>query len=195
MKKVAVLLFGFFFILTGNLFAVPISNTVYFNDVSCSLTGSGTVTNVDYDGWSLAGIGPGGYLSWTQALTPSSPDGTFSNATLMLYLYDDCLFSFEKVYYSIDNGTSLLLDTDVTGAWYNPEHEPLINVSLGSDNAVSVKISSSSYCGASNFYVDRSILTADFTPAAAPVPEPASLVLLGAGLLSAGFFTKKKKND
>lgn len=195
MKKISMLLFVLLFALAGNLIAVPISSTAYFEDFSYSLSGNGTVTNVKHDGLSIAGIGPGGYLSWTQTLTPPSPNGAFSNAMLMLYLYDDCLFSFEKVYYSIDNGTSLLLDSDVTGSWCNPEREPLINVSLGSDNAVSINITSSSFCGASNFYVDRSTLTADFTPAAAPVPEPASLILLGVGMLSAGFFARKKKNS
>lgn len=40
--------------------------------------------------------------------------------------------------------------------------------------------------------LDRSNLSATRTPAA-PVPEPASLLLLGVGMLSAGIFARKKR--
>ena len=40
--------------------------------------------------------------------------------------------------------------------------------------------------------LDRSNLSATCTPAA-PVPEPASLLLLGVGMLSAGIFARKKR--
>lgn len=79
--------------------------------------------------------------------------------------------------FEIDNGTSVSLNMTALAR-------------LQADGILSVTLT----CLEGDFYLNSSTLTADYTDnTASPVPEPATLMLLGSGLLGLAGFRKKIK--
>ena len=186
MRKVLIVLALFVFIFTGTSFAAPISlvNIITFNSKGASSSGDGTAT-LDRYGWGSVNLldGAGDYVKWTQAFTFSPPPDIGSvTGTISIKLRDDSNNCLDGPEFAVawTNTDSWAIGEVDTGA-YN------YNVSL---NNGSLTVTLASLGG--DFYIDSSTLTVKYSSAAAPVPEPASMLLVGLGMISVGFFARKR---
>ena len=186
MRKVLIVLALLIFIYTGTSFGAPISlkNVITFNSTGASSSGDGTAT-LDRYGWGSVNLlnGSGDYVKWTQAFTFSPPPDTGSvTGTLSIKLRDDSNNWLD--------GPEFAIGWTNTGSWAIGEVDTGVynyNVSL---NNGSLTVTLASLGG--DFYIDSSTLTVKYSSDAAPVPEPASMLLVGLGMISVGFFARKR---
>ncbi|MEN6475620.1 MAG: PEP-CTERM sorting domain-containing protein [Syntrophaceae bacterium] len=192
MKKVLALFIVFMFVFTSNLIASPlmVENIATFGAAGITQSGNGSATLLGYAGDTVNEIERAGdYVTWFQQLflDPPAQPGTIK-ATLDIMLADDAsdkCFPMEWAYIFTDGSWLPVIDETINGT-----ESHTLNVCLG--NNLGVHVTVGSLCG--DFSIDKSVLSAIYTPVA-PVPEPASLLLLGMGMLSAGFFARKKNKN
>jgi hypothetical protein len=186
MKKIITMLVVFMFILTGNLIATPVTleNTITFSSAGATSSGDGTGRLISYGYGSVNKLdGCFDYVKWSQTFTFNPPAETDSiTGKLHLSLRDDggrC------------DGFEFGLGWTNTGQVFFEEvntQEYDYNVALDNGQLI---VTLASLGG--DFYIDSARLGVNYNPA--PVPEPASLLLLGVGLLSVGIFTRKRNKN
>jgi hypothetical protein len=188
MRKILIVMTVFFFVFTGSSFGAPITltNVATFNSTGIVSSGDGTASLTGYGRGSVNLLdGSGDYVKWTQAFTFNpSPDNSTINGKLSIRLRDDSNSWLDGPEFALgwtNNGTWAIGEVD-TGT-YN------YNVSL-QNGALTVTLASLG----GDFYIDSSTLTINYS-SASPVPEPASLVLIGLGMLSVGFFARKRNRS
>jgi hypothetical protein len=185
MRKILIVSVLLVFVFAGSSFGAPITltNVVTFNSAGATNSGDGTGSLAGYGRGSVNLLnGSGDYVKWTQAFTFNpSPDTKTVQGKLSIRLRDDSNNWLDGPEFALgwtNNGSWAIGEVD-TGT-YN------YNVSL-QNGALTVTLASLG----GDFYIDSSTLTVNYS-AATPVPEPASLVLVGLGMLSAGFFARKR---
>ncbi len=185
MRKSLILTALFIFVFAGSSFGAPITltNVTTFNSAGVTSSGDGTGSLVDYGRGSVNLLnGSGDYIKWTQAFTFNpSPDTKAIEGRLSLRLRDDSN--------SWLDGPEFAIGWTNTGSWSIGEVDTRTynyNVIL-QNGALTVTLASLG----GDFYIDSSTLTVNYS-AATPVPEPASMVLVGLGMLSVGFLARKR---
>jgi hypothetical protein len=186
MRKVLIVLALFVFILTGTSLAAPISltNVLTFNSEGALDSGDGRGELTDH-GWGSVNLlnGAGDYVKWTQAFTFSpTPESGSVTGKLSIKLRDDSNRWLD--------GPEFAIGWTNTGSWAIGEVDTgtyNYNVSL---NNGSLTVTLASLGG--DFFIDSSTLTVNYSSAAAPVPEPASMLLVGLGMISVGFFARRR---
>ena len=128
------------------------------------------------------------YVSWTHhyVINPLAEEVLDSSRTRMLHDDSDS-DSFEFAFGWAEDGTWGLGEEDIGDYTYD------INASYLEDGSFSVALAS--LWG--DFYIDKSVLEITYNPvdssaSSAPVPEPASMLLLGSGLIGISFVGRKK---
>lgn len=186
MKKVA--LTSFLLVVmaaTSSLFA----DIITLNDVT-TFTATGTNAPEDYvdHGWGDVNFlnGAFDYVIWTHQFEFVPPAEEILTADLTLDIYDDggWFDSWETALIIPEGWTGSDLELDVNSDSYD------FNVNLQSLEDGFFSVGVASLWG--DFYIDRSELSITYT--AASVPEPATLSLLGFGLLALGFISRRKKS-
>jgi hypothetical protein len=196
MKKIAALLCSLAMVLcvAGNAGAIPVT----FTDIT-TFTESGTDQEGDLDGSGgdyvnkLEGLLD--YVSWTHHFVFDPPilepaEANILSATLMISLLDDdqdsgC-FTGEYAFGFAEDGAWDFGEVDTGDYSYN------VALSALTDGAFSVRLVD--LWG--DFFITQSSLTVTYNAAdAAPVPEPATVLLVGCGLIGLiGFGRKRFKN-
>jgi hypothetical protein len=185
MRKILIVTALFVFVLSGSSFGAPITltNVITFNSAGASSSGDGTASLTSYGRGSVNLLnGTGDYVKWTQAFTFNPiPENKTVEGRLSLRLRDDSNNWLD--------GPEFAIGWTNTGAWSIGEVDTRTynyNVSL-QNGALTVTLASLG----GDFYIDSSTLTVNYN-AATPVPEPASMVLVGLGMLSVGFLARKR---
>ncbi len=185
MRKNLILTALFIFVFAGSSFGAPITltNVVSFNRDGITSSGDGSGALIEYGRGSVNLLnGIGDYVKWTQAFTFNPiPDNKNVEGRLSLRLRDDSNNWLD--------GSEFAIGWTNTGAWSIGEVDTRAynyNVLL-QNGALTVTLASLG----GDFYIDSSILTVNYN-AATPVPEPASMVLVGLGMLSVGFLARKR---
>ncbi len=178
MKKSLVVLFALvlFLGIAGNATALVITDTVSFNAYSVS---GGTL---DGYGWGTVNKlnGHGDYVYWTHNYTFNPEVDYINSASFTLRLVDDNDHWLEAGYgYTEATGWDYLGEID-TGS-YSLD----VNLSSLLDGSYSAGV----WDLYGDFYIKDATLVIDY----APVPEPATLVLLGSGLAGLAFYRRKRK--
>lgn len=183
--NVALLFFGI--CATANAIPYTVIDTTYF-------TADGTNATEDYvaHGWGDVDKldGSGDYVKWQHQYAFSPPLGTITSATLEISLNDDetdrlfrlCTYEMGLVFDESGQWTFGEVDTGTYG--YNADGSYL------GDGSFFVTIGS--LWG--DFSIVSSTLTINYdsTGDQAPVPEPASLLLLGTGLIGIATIGRKR---
>lgn len=188
MRKILIILALLVFVFTGSSYGAPITltNVITFNSAGATSSGDGTASLAGYGRGSVNLLnGSGDYVKWTQAFTFNpSPDNSSVEGKLYIRLRDDSN--------SWLDGPEFALGWTNTGSWAIEEVDTgTYNYNVILQNG-SLTVALASLGG--DFYIDSSTLTVNYS-SAAPVPEPASLVLVGLGMLSVGFFARKRNKS
>jgi len=163
--------------------AAPIT----FTDTTLFTT-TGTTASEDLQSYGWGDVnkldGTLDYVYWKHFFTFVPPAGEILNATLKIYLQDDERdtlnpFSWEFAFGASETGNWDFGDVDTDTYAYG------LDISYLTDGAFGVKVASTW----GDFYIGKSELEVSYEP----VPEPSTVLLLGAGLAALGYFGRRRK--
>ncbi len=172
MKKIIFGVFILIFGMIGSASAISFTDTV---DLDKSLSGSKI-------------------FSWTHN-TPadfSVPPDTVNSATLKIFGY--LVNGNNKVYVetefvgNLDKGIWSYSDYDISNIFTPTWNKDSFDVTLKSDEYIKLFCFTIPDC----YYLDKSIFCLDYENGSAPVPEPSTMLLLGAGLLGVIGYNRRK---
>jgi hypothetical protein len=189
MKKVVVFLSAMMFIIVGPAFAAPITleNHISFGSAPSNTvsTGDGEGKLLGYGGSKVNLLEKGGdYLTWSHSFTfnPPADDSPITGSLTIKFKDDgDIWLEYGRAFI---NGTEVMRrEIDTMNLVFTAQ---VIN------GQVIVRVDDTGQC-LSDFYVTGADFKLTYNPAApAPVPEPATMTLLGIGMIGAGFVARKK---
>ena len=175
-KKLATILFGMamivFLVEVAPAMPITFTNTTSFG-------AGGTAPAEDLNSYGVGDVnrldGFLDFVSWTHHYNFTPPAENVVSGSLKLYLRDDNDYNFEFGIGRAEDGTWDIGEVDTASYSYD------VTASFLGDGAFSVILISLG----GDFFIDRSELTITYNPAppADPVPEPATMLLLGTGLL------------
>ena len=192
---------SFFVVIFGlaMLFVVGISGATLITITDTTIfTESGTVESLDYNshGWGEVNRldGPFDYVYWTHHYEFAPPAAAVIDGSLTLWLRDDSVNDpFEFAFGWAEDGTWGFGEVDTDDYTFD------VNAPYLEDGSFSVVLASLW----DDFYIDRSDLKITYNSIAlsvpsassapiAPVPEPATMFLLGSGLIGISIVGRKQ---
>lgn len=170
-------------LMTSTAYAVPIT----FTDTT-QFTPTGTIAPEDlqrYGGGTVNKLdGIGDFVTWTHFFTLVPPAAKLLDGSLTLSLRDNeadtwNIFSWELAVVLLEDGRWDFGEADTGKYQYD------LNVFTLRDGEFGVMVAS--------IWGDFYLLQSDLTVTYEPVPEPSTILLLGAGLLGLGIYARRRR--
>jgi hypothetical protein len=189
MKKMLIVLAAIFFMASGSVYSAPITleNHIRFgnNPGDTLSSGDGVGKLIGYSGSKVSFLERrGDYLEWSHSFTFNPPaDESPITGRLTIKFKDDGDIWLEYGRAFINGQEVMRREIDNMNMVFTAQ---VIN------GVVVARVENTGLCS-SDFYVNGADFLLNYNPVSpAPVPEPATMTLLGIGMLGAGMLARKR---